>query len=766
MNAPASSRRFWVCGLIWLLVAPAHAEIPPGKFVLAAKDDVGGHYFSQVIYAPTIDAVVTWGTRSHSKPIRAHETQHFLPGRNEWIDAWPPGKESAWSVKFKRWPDWNICAPVGEFYERDGVKMPRPNSSFYQVCWDAHNKRVLFYVGSQTFSYEPKSRRWRLIHSPTAADQPPAMLIWSSLCYDPVNRQVLLFGGGGINAPDGRPHTWAMDVTTDTWRKLDLSVEPPARCNSRMVYDRRNKLIVLFGGDGQDRGLADTWVFDVTKRRWLQRRPPRSPHPRAAHALAYLDKSGLVLLVGGRPVCDYRKAAKLARQTWVYDAAKNTWTPLAVETPAFYWASMENLPGTDEVILATAERYSGHARDTYRFRYDASIPAAKHPGVGPGTIAAKTERSARWYADVPPSDPAAHAKFLAKLPANRWVEVKPPKSTAGRTWGSAIFDTDRGVAMKWGGGHSGYQGTDMAFYDVGANRFTIDRRAAFTPDPFERWSRRPGGRTFFNQPWTRHMRHTCAYDPVRKVGVFADCGGSSFYDRQTGRMVKHTWLYDPRRRRWLEPMRQPFPGGGTHSPIVIPTPTGVLAYQHLRLYEAEHLWRFTGERDKPRTWRWQEIAIKGKDRPRRHEHMTIVYDSKRDRLVFLSTAKRARGSDRRGDGPPELWFLDMKRPRWVKNPTPADGGVSTREAVYVPEADAILAYGPAKKDDAVWTRVYLCAANRWVALPIETPKYLVHEVALEYDPIHKLAVLLWPPKFERDIRPHLLRLDAAKLPAR
>jgi len=146
--------------------------------------------------------------------------------------------------------------------------------------------------------------------------------------------------------------------------------------------------------------------------------------------------------------------------------------------------------------------------------------------------------------------------------------------------------------------------------------------------------------------------------------------------------------------------------------------------------------------------------------------MTIVYDAKRDRLVFLSTAKGHRSRNHRGDGAPELWFLDMKRPRWAKNPTPAPGGVSTREAVYVPEADAILAYGPTKKDDPVWTRVYLCAANRWVALPIETPKFTVHEVALEYDPIHKLAVLLWPPRFERDIRPHLFRLDTATLPTR
>ena len=89
------------------------------------------------------------------------------------------------------------------------------------------------------------------------------------------------------------------------------------------------------------------------------------------------------------------------------------------------------------------------------------------------------------------------------------------------------------------------------------------------------------------------------------------------------------------------------------------------------------------------------------------------------------------------------------------------------QLVHVPEAvedeDAILAYGPATKDDKTWTRVYLCEENRWVPLEIETPQYLVHEVALEYDPVHKVAVLLWPPRFEQDIRPHLFRLDVEKL---
>ena len=750
--------RRMAAAIVVALVARAStaADIPAGRFVEVGSDAAGGHFFSQVIYAPTVNAVVSWGTQTHAKPIRTHETQHFLVEADRWIDAWPFDKARTWKGKFKQWGDWEICSPVGSFYRRDGVAMPRPNNSFYQVCWDGHNRRAVFYVGSMTFSYEPRKRLWKLIRARTVPAQPPAMLIWSSMCYDPVNRQVILFGGGGIAAGDGRPHTWALDVTTDTWRKLELKVEPPARCNSRMVYDAKNKLIVLFGGDAQDRGLADTWVFDVTTRQWRQQAPKRSPHPRSCHAMAYLSKSGLVLLAGGLAVAPWNQQKTLAREAWLYDAGADTWRPLAVDVPNCDWASMENIPGTDEVIFVTARRYA-QDRKTYRFRYDATVARGADRGVAGGTSAVKTERTVQWYQAVPPADEDAHARFVAALPTNRWVEAKVPKSAKGRTWGTAIFDTHRGRAMKWGGGHSGYQGTDMAFYDMATGRFSIDRTPAFTPEPFQRWSRRPAGRTFFNQPWTRHMRHTCAYDRVRKLGVFTDAGGSQWYDRATDKQVRMTWLYDGGQRRWLEPIGQPFPGGGTRSPIAVPTPTGVVVSQLGKLY------RFVGQAGKPESWGWREIKIVGPDRPRQHEHMTIVYDSKRDRLVFLSAAKRSGDWGHRGDGAPQLWFFSMTDRRWRANPTPAAGGVVTREAVYMPDQDAILAYGPAGKDDPVWTRVHLCGENRWIPLTIKTPQYLVHEVGLVYDPAHKLAVLMWPPRFEQDIRPHLFRLDAAAL---
>ena len=168
------------------------------------------------------------------------------------------------------------------------------------------------------------------------------------------------------------------------------------------------------------------------------------------------------------------------------------------------------------------------------------------------------------------------------------------------------------------------------------------------------------------------------------------------------------------------------------------------------------MFRFTGEKGKPETFTWTPIEVNGSARPPQREHMTIVYDRKRDRLIFLSAEKQGAA----------LWFFSMKDRTWIRNPAPAAGGVTTREAVYVPDQDAVLAYAPTTKKDEKGTRVYLCAENRWITMPTPTPRgnVQVHEVGLEYDPQHKVAVLLWPPAFEAGIRPHLFRLDVGVLP--
>ncbi|MEK6234839.1 MAG: hypothetical protein N2C14_09015, partial [Planctomycetales bacterium] len=139
--------RYFPLSLItfFALLSFVAAELGGNQFVKVAESETGGHFFSQVIHAPTTKALVSWGTRTHAHKIRAHETQHFLVDENRWINAFPHGKADAWAGKSKQWPDWDICETRGSFYEREGVTAPRPTNSFHQVCWDDHNRRLVFY---------------------------------------------------------------------------------------------------------------------------------------------------------------------------------------------------------------------------------------------------------------------------------------------------------------------------------------------------------------------------------------------------------------------------------------------------------------------------------------------------------------------------------------------------------------------------------------------------------------------------------------------
>ena len=88
--------------LLFLSVATCAEEMPANQFVQVDRRETGGHFFSQVIYAPSADAFVSWGTQTHHHKIRTHETRHFLPGRNQWIDAFPPEKAKG-EIRVELW---------------------------------------------------------------------------------------------------------------------------------------------------------------------------------------------------------------------------------------------------------------------------------------------------------------------------------------------------------------------------------------------------------------------------------------------------------------------------------------------------------------------------------------------------------------------------------------------------------------------------------------------------------------------------------------
>src|ERR1041384_2795159 len=109
---------------------------------------------------------------------------------------------------------------------------------------------------------------------------------------------------------------------TPNWgQKSALLNNPTQRQKAAMAYDPVHRQLVMFGGQNGAVLLAETWVFDGTN--WIQKSPATSPSARVGHAMA-TDSSGHVVLFGGAPT------GGAVNETWVWDGAN--WTQKAPQT--------------------------------------------------------------------------------------------------------------------------------------------------------------------------------------------------------------------------------------------------------------------------------------------------------------------------------------------------------------------------------------------------------------------------------------------------
>lgn len=248
-----------------------------------------------------------------------------------------------------------------------------------------------------------------------------------------------------------------------------LRVEPPPRCATPLVYDARNKVIVMFGGHSglvrtdleakdrspESRGLNDTWLYDVTTKQWREvpckQRPPVQRQP----LLAFDDKTGLVLLVTRA----LNEKKELTVTLWSFDPAKGEWSQRHEEP----WKGQVQEGAGLALDAAARMLVLTQGPDTYVFKLNLdALPATPAPDYTPppGIFAPV----------IPPDDPAWVAK-LKELPANQWVHPRPPRAAEDRGWGTLAYDATRGLVCYFGGGHSTYQVNDVAIYTPGANRW-------------------------------------------------------------------------------------------------------------------------------------------------------------------------------------------------------------------------------------------------------------------------------------------------------
>lgn len=132
--------------------------------------------------------------------------------------------------------------------------------------------------------------------SPTAAA--PALLSLPAVAYDGVSHRLLVFGGAQHNGQFGAlSDTWTLGDTG--WSRAGVQAGPSARFGALATYDPIRRNVVLFGGQGNSHQLlTDTWIWNGSL--WASQAPSRAPHwlfPLAGN-LTFDFGRGEVLLFG------------------------------------------------------------------------------------------------------------------------------------------------------------------------------------------------------------------------------------------------------------------------------------------------------------------------------------------------------------------------------------------------------------------------------------------------------------------------------------
>ncbi|MCI4331258.1 MAG: hypothetical protein L3K19_05370 [Thermoplasmata archaeon] len=164
--------------------------------------------------------------------------------------------------------------------------------------------------------------KWFRLHPAVS----PASRQLADMVYDPVDKYVVLFGGGNGSGPNFNPpaynDTWT--YRAGTWTQLALTLHPPWDAGSTMVFDRADGYVLYFDGNRCGGSCGNTWEFKGGK--WTNITPSHSPPPRRTMWLAYDGRDGYVVMFGGFS----EQTLSYLNDTWKFVGANWTQIPTTV----------------------------------------------------------------------------------------------------------------------------------------------------------------------------------------------------------------------------------------------------------------------------------------------------------------------------------------------------------------------------------------------------------------------------------------------------
>jgi len=177
-------------------------------------------------------------------------------------------------------------------------------------------------------------------------DGPPIFTQWKKVAMvHEQNGDFLVFGGLVGNEGRGAPQSTTFRWRSTGWEELAPENHPPARYGHRLARADDGKPILLFGGIG--RGgvyLDDTWLWDGQD--WIAQSPTERPSARGYYALTYDSQQGEWLLFGGLD-----EQGEILNDLWSYNGSQWQQRSVPDSPSARMLASLVYDPTYQEVLL-------------------------------------------------------------------------------------------------------------------------------------------------------------------------------------------------------------------------------------------------------------------------------------------------------------------------------------------------------------------------------------------------------------------------------
>jgi len=194
---------------------------------------------------------------------------------------------------------WTYDAGIDVWTELERTNAPTPRTSPAMVYDDKNNLIVLFGGGdawgycNDTWTYNSSTNSWTEMRPISA----PSPRNGHSMAYDSINGVVILFGGfdtsGLLN-----DETWTYNLALNIWTNVSPLLSPSPRSSHEMAYDPLNGEVLLFGGS-METPDDSIWTYNVSLNKWTKRSPSLSIIPRYDFGIGLDSTNGSMIIYGG-----------------------------------------------------------------------------------------------------------------------------------------------------------------------------------------------------------------------------------------------------------------------------------------------------------------------------------------------------------------------------------------------------------------------------------------------------------------------------------